>query len=58
MSRSGVPVVYEPEVFSSAEARRALIKEPKSRAPKKHESVDASAAALILTSYLDRARHD
>jgi len=53
--RAGVPVSYESEVFTSAEARRAPAKEGKSRAPKKHGAVDASAAALILTSYLSRS---
>ncbi len=55
--RAGVPVFFESEVFTSAEARRAPAKEPKSRAMKKHPAVDASAAALILTSYLSRADH-
>lgn len=55
--RSGVPVQYEPEVFTSAEARRAPEKEEKTRAPKRHVDVDASAAALILTSYLSRANY-
>lgn len=56
-ARSGIPVCYESEVFTSAEARRAPEKELKSRAPKKHPDVDASAAALILTSYLSRTNH-
>ena len=56
-ARAGVPVFYESEVFTSAEARRAPEKEGKSRAPKKHTKVDASAAALILTSYLSRVDH-
>lgn len=56
-ARAGVPVFYESEVFTSAEARRAPEKEGKSRAPKKHANVDASAAALILTSYLSRVDH-
>ncbi len=55
--RAGVPVFFESEVFTSAEARRAPAKEGKSRAPKKHVAVDASAAALILTSYLSRTTH-
>jgi len=42
---AGVPVQYESEIFTSAEARRAA--EPRA-------AVDASAAALILTSYLSR----
>lgn len=56
--RAGVPVFFESEVFTSAEARRAPEKEPKSRATKKHPAIDASAAALILTSYLSRADHE
>lgn len=55
--RAGVPVFSESEVFTSAEARRAPAKELKSRAPKRHPAVDASAAALILTSYLSRTSH-
>lgn len=50
--RSGIPVVYEPEVYTSAEARRAPHKEEKTRVPKSKRPVDDSAAALILTSYL------
>jgi len=53
---TGTPVFYESEVFTSAEARRAPAKAEKTRSPKKHKNVDASAAALILTSYL--SRHD
>lgn len=55
--RAGVPVFYESEVFTTAEARRAPEKEVKSRAPKVHAQVDASAAALILTSYLSHTTH-
>ncbi len=55
--RAGVPVFFESEVFTSAEARRAPEKEGKSRAPKRRVAVDSSAAALILTSYLSRADH-
>ncbi len=63
--RAGVPVFYESEVFTSAEARRLpaskqarLGGERKSRAPKARVDVDAAAAALILTSYLSRANHE
>jgi len=56
--RAGIPVFFESEVFTSAEARRAPEKEIKSRAPKRHAAVDASAAALILTSYLSRSDHE
>ena len=55
--RSGTPVFYESEVFTSAAARRAPEKQAKSRSPKSHTKVDASAAALILTSYLSRSHH-
>jgi len=57
-ARTGVPVAYESEVFTSAEARRAPAKEGKTRSPKVRGNVDDSAAALILTSYLSRTRHD
>ena len=56
-ARAGVSVFYESEVFTSAEARRAPHKEEKTRAPKARANVDASAAALILTSYLSRVDH-
>lgn len=55
--RTGATVFFEPEVLTSAEARRAPAKAPKSRAPKARVHVDASAAALILTSYLSRTNH-
>lgn len=56
--RCGVPVFYESEVLTSAQAHRAPAKVDKSRAPKKRSDVDASAAALILTSYLSRTNHE
>lgn len=56
--RCGVPVFYESEVLTTAEAKRPPAKEPKSRSPKKKEAVDASAAALILTSYLSKKAHE
>lgn len=51
---TGIPVLYESEVFTSTEARRVPIEKQlrPSRAPQRHPLVDASAAALILTSYL------
>lgn len=55
---AGIPVFYESEVFTSAEARRAPSKEMKSRSVKRHTTVDAAAAALILTSYLSRTDHE
>ncbi|MHB8710320.1 MAG: Holliday junction resolvase RuvX [Minisyncoccota bacterium] len=56
--RTGVPIFFESEVFTSIEARRSHEREPKSRAPKQHKAVDDSAAALILTSYLSRVHHE
>ena len=53
-----VPVVYESEVFTSVEARRMPESHEKSRKPKVRVPVDASAAALILTSYLSRTNHE
>jgi putative holliday junction resolvase len=55
-NRCGVPVFYEWEGLTSAEARRFPHKETKSRATKPRRDIDASAAALILTSYLSRSR--
>ena len=56
--RAGLPVFYESEIFTTAQARRAPEKEMKSRAAKPRVNVDASAAALILTSYLSRTNHE
>ena len=56
-ARADIPVFYESEVFTSAEARRAPAKEMKTRSPKRHTNIDASAAAIILTSYLSRTNH-
>lgn len=56
--RTGNPVCYESEVFTSIEARRTPEKTPKSRSPKHHRIIDDKAAALILTSYLTRTNHE
>ena len=53
-----IPVVYESEVFTTTEARRQHVPEAKSRRRRERVAVDASAAALILTSYLSRTHHD
>lgn len=50
--RTGLPVFEVSEAFSSAEARRAL-EENIARRKTKKEPVDASAAAIILQTYLD-----
>ena len=55
--RVGILVLYESEVFTSAEARRLPEKKTKSRVPQRRVNVDSSAAALILTSYLSRTNH-
>ena len=55
--RASVPVFFESEIFTSAEARRTPARAEKSRAPRAHKAVDASAAALILTSYLSHTSH-
>jgi putative Holliday junction resolvase len=53
---SGVPVAFEREFFTSALAARQYAPEEKSRkANPPQEKLDASAAALKLQSYLDRA---
>lgn len=52
--KADVPVYWQPEFYTSIEARRAPEKEEKTRAPKQHRAIDASAAALILTRYLSR----
>ena len=64
---TGLPVVYENETLTSAEARRPMDgwrKRPpvlsKRKSPEKERrakmKIDASAAALILQNYLDRNR--
>lgn len=49
---AGVSVVYIPEQFTSAHARRQFESDEKTRSPKQNPLVDASAAALILEHYL------
>ena len=55
---TSLPVAYEQEFFTSAAAARSPLGEQKAVARKvsseKREHNDASAAALILQSYLDR----
>ncbi|HEY0010990.1 MAG TPA: Holliday junction resolvase RuvX [Candidatus Paceibacterota bacterium] len=50
-ARTGVPVFYEPELFTTQEARRF----PDGTRSPGSPDVDSSAAALILTSYLERS---
>ena len=49
-------VVYEPELFSSAQAARQYAPDSSRKANPSQEKLDAAAAALILQSYLDRHR--
>jgi len=58
-ARLQLPVYLEPETLTSAEAKRQPLEShaPRSRKQDKHKKVDASAAALILQSYLDRIRN-
>lgn len=51
-THSQLPVFFEPETFTTQEARRL----PTGERTLTHEQVDAAAAALILTSYL--SHHD
>jgi putative Holliday junction resolvase len=52
-----VPADYEREFFTSALAARQWAPEEKSRKQNpEHKNLDASAAALILQSYLDRTK--
>lgn len=52
---TALPAAYEREFFTSAMAARQFAPEEKSRkANPKQDTLDASAAALILQSYLDR----
>lgn len=54
---TGLPIEYEREFFTSAMAARQFTPEEKSRkANPSQEKLDASAAALILQSYLDRSK--
>lgn len=57
-AQTGLPIHFESEVYTSALARRPPEDQPKSRSPKVRAVVDASAAALILTSYLSKQSHE
>lgn len=48
-AKTELPVIYVPEFFSSAQARRQ---------PESARDVDGSAAAIILQSYLDSNSHE
>jgi len=48
LEKRGLTVIFEPEVLSTLQAERIQGKK---------EDIDASAAAIILQSYLDRQAH-
>jgi putative Holliday junction resolvase len=54
---TGLGVEYEPEFFSSAAAARQYAPDGSRRQNPSQEKLDAAAAALILQSYLDRAKN-
>lgn len=51
---TSLPVEFEQEFFTSAEAARQFAPDGSRKQNPSHEKVDASAAALLLQSYLDR----
>lgn len=55
---TGLPVVFEPEFMTSAQAARPPAREVRNPERKvkveKNKSLDASAAAIILQSYIDK----
>ena len=57
---SGLPVAYEREFFTSTEAARQFApntdKQSSRKEPPSQEKLDASAAAIILQSYLDKQK--
>ncbi len=53
---SGLPVDYERELFTSAQAARQFEPDGSRKGMPSQEKLDASAAALILQGYLDRKR--
>jgi len=56
---TGVPIEWEPEMMTTQEARRGpgQADGKPDRKPRDHSPVDASAAALILTSYLTKKQN-
>lgn len=53
---TGLPVMYELEFFTSAAAAHQFAPDGSRKKNPSAENLDASAAALILQSYLDRKR--
>lgn len=55
---TGLPVVYEREFFTSALAARQYAPDGSRKANPSQAKLDASAAALILQTYLDRIKNN
>lgn len=53
---AGVGVVYQQELFTSAQAARQFAPDESRKKNPEHTNLDASAAALILQSYLDKMK--
>ncbi len=53
---TGLKVEYEPEFFSSAAAAHQFTPDGSRKAPPSQDKLDASAAAIILQSFLDRIK--
>jgi putative Holliday junction resolvase len=53
---AGVPVTYESELLSSSMAARQYAPDGSRKANPSQDKLDASAAAIILQSYLDRKK--
>jgi putative Holliday junction resolvase len=51
---TGLPVAYQREFFTSAEAARQFAPDGSRKKNPSQEKLDAAAAALILQSYLDK----
>jgi putative Holliday junction resolvase len=51
-----LPVAYEKEFFTSTQAARQFTPDGSRKEAPSQEKLDASSAALILQSYLDRSR--
>jgi putative holliday junction resolvase len=51
---SGLPVEYEREFFTSSLAARQFTPDGSRKENPEHKNLDASAAALLLQSYLDK----
>ena len=54
---TNIPVAYEREFLTSVHAARQFAPDGSRKQNASHEKLDASAAALILQSYLDRIKN-